>query len=45
MITLYHVPQSCSMRVLWLLKEMGVPFRVAEMPFDKTLRGPELLTL
>ena len=45
MITLYHVPQSRSMRVLWLLKEMDIPFRLIEMPFDKTLRGPEFLTL
>jgi glutathione S-transferase len=45
MITLHHVPQSRSMRVLWLLNELGVDFRVVEHPFDKSLRQPEFLTL
>jgi len=45
MITLHHVPQSRSMRVLWLLHELGVPFRVQEHAFDKSLRAPEFLSL
>ena len=45
MITLHHVPQSRSMRVLWLLHEMDVPFQVRNYPFDKTLRSPEYLSL
>lgn len=45
MITLHHVPQSRSMRVLWLLHELGVEFRVVEHPFDKSLRAPEFLSL
>lgn len=45
MITLHHVPQSRSMRVLWLLNELGVEFRVVQYPFDKSLRQPEFLTL
>ena len=45
MITLHHVPQSRSMRVLWLLYELGVDFRVVEHPFDKSLRAPEFLSL
>ncbi|WP_101068270.1 glutathione S-transferase family protein [Roseovarius salinarum] len=45
MITLHHVPQSRSMRVLWLLHELDVDFRVVEHPFDKSLRSPEFLTL
>jgi glutathione S-transferase len=44
MITLYHVPQSRSMRVLWLLKELDVEFQVVEMPFDGSLRSEEFLT-
>ena len=45
MITLHHVPQSRSMRVLWLLHELGVEFRVVERAFDKSLRAPEFLSL
>lgn len=45
MITLYHVPQSRSMRVLWLLNELDVEFQLVEMPFDKSLRRPEFLSL
>lgn len=45
MITLHHVPQSRSMRVLWLLHELEVAFRVVERPLDKSLRDPEFLTL
>lgn len=45
MITLHHVPQSRSMRVLWLLHELGADFRVVEHAFDKSLRGPEFLSL
>lgn len=45
MITLHHVPQSRSMRVLWLLHELEVEFQVVEHPFDKSLRRPEFLTL
>ncbi|RKF14993.1 glutathione S-transferase family protein [Roseovarius spongiae] len=45
MITLHHVPQSRSMRVLWLLNELDAEFRVVEHPFDRSLRSPEFLTL
>ena len=38
MIRLHHVPQTRSMRCLWLLHELGVGFEVIEYPFDKTLR-------
>lgn len=44
-IRLHHVPQSRSMRTLWLLHELGVPFEVVEWPFDKTLRSAEYLAL
>ncbi|WP_299370244.1 glutathione S-transferase family protein [uncultured Tateyamaria sp.] len=45
MITLHHCPQSRSMRTLWLLLELDVPFQVVEHPFDKSLRRPEFLSL
>ena len=45
MIRLHHVPQSRSMRTLWLLHELAVPFEVQEWPFDKTLRGADYLAL
>lgn len=45
MIVLHHVPQSRSMRVLWLLHELDIPFAVRVHPFDKTLRSPEYLIL
>jgi glutathione S-transferase len=45
MITLHHCHESRSMRVLWLLEELGVPFRVVVHPFDKSLRAAEYLSL
>lgn len=38
---LWHVPQARSMRVLWLLYEIGCPFRLHELSFfDRSLREP-----
>ncbi|MGR3378217.1 glutathione S-transferase family protein [Salipiger abyssi] len=45
MIRLHHVPESRSMRVLWLLYELEVPFELVLRPFDKSLRAEEYLTL
>ncbi len=45
MIVLHHAAQTRSMRTLWLLLELDVPFEVRHYPFDKTLRDPEFLTL
>ncbi|MFT5869697.1 MAG: glutathione S-transferase [Paracoccaceae bacterium] len=45
MIRLHHCPQSRSMRSLWLLHELGIPFELIEWPFDKTLRSLEFLAL
>ena len=33
MILLHHAPESRSMRVLWLLNELGVEFEVATYEF------------
>jgi len=45
MIRLHHVPESRSMRTLWLLNEIGLDFEVIEWPFDKSLRTDEFLAL
>jgi len=45
MIRLHHCPQSRSMRVLWLLNELGVDFEVVTHAFDKSLREPGYLRL
>lgn len=33
MITLYHAPGTRSLRVLWLLEELGLPYRLARVDF------------
>ncbi|WP_226621183.1 glutathione S-transferase family protein [Alloyangia pacifica] len=43
MIRIHHVPQSRSMRVLWLLEELGLPFELVTERFDKSLRREEYL--
>jgi glutathione S-transferase len=45
MITLHHCPQTRSMRTLWLLHELDLPFQLRSYPFDRTLRAPEFLSL
>jgi len=41
-MTLYSCPETRSMRSLWLLNELGVPFELVSMPFDhKFLRAKE----
>ncbi|MBX7201289.1 MAG: glutathione S-transferase family protein [Rhodospirillaceae bacterium] len=41
-LKLYHAPETRSMRSLWLLHELGVPFELITMPFEHTyLRTPE----
>jgi glutathione S-transferase len=45
-ITLHHCPETRSMRSLWLLNELGLPFTLNEMPFDhKFLRTREYLAV
>lgn len=44
MITLHHCHETRSMRVLWLLNELGVSFELRVHPFDKSLRNPEFLS-
>ncbi len=44
-LVLHHVPQTRSMRTLWLLHELGVAFDCVTHPFDKSLRSPAFLAL
>jgi len=37
MLKLYHCPETRSMRSLWLLHELQVPFELVEMPFDLSM--------
>lgn len=33
MITIHHVPRSRSMRIVWLMEELGAEYRVEKVPF------------
>nr|WP_085309628.1 glutathione S-transferase [Planktotalea arctica] len=44
-IVLHHCPQTRSMRSLWLLYELEVPFQIALHSFDQSLRDPAYLAL
>lgn len=44
MITLHHIPYSRSMRIMWLLEEMGLQYDVARYSItDGSLRDPAYL--
>jgi len=43
--TLYHVPTSRSLRVLWALEEMGVTVEVRSLGPRPHLQGPEYLAI
>lgn len=45
MIRLHHCHQTRSMRTLWLLHELDIPFEVSVYPFDETLRGEAFAAL
>lgn len=45
MIRLHHCTQARSMRVLWLLHELGLEFEVVTHGFDKSLRDPDYLKI
>lgn len=45
MIRLHHCHETRSMRTLWLLHELDVPFEVVTHGFDKSLRTPDYLAL
>jgi glutathione S-transferase len=41
MLTIYHVPRTRSLRVIWLCEEMGVPYEVKQETFGQP--SPEFL--
>ena len=46
MITLYHAPKTRSFGVLWLLEELGVPFELKRLDFEKNEhKAPAFLKL
>lgn len=40
MIKLYHAPWSRSVRVLWLLEELGLPYDLVSAPLEPTVPRP-----
>lgn len=42
MITLYHSPRTRSVRILWLLEELGVPYELKTLRFTpEEIKSPE----
>jgi glutathione S-transferase len=45
-LTLYYAPQSRSMTALWLLEELGEPYKLEVLHFDDgSMRTPEYLAI
>jgi glutathione S-transferase len=46
MIKIYHSRRARSVRVIWLLEELGVPYEIEPLAFKReTLKSPEYLKL
>ncbi len=43
MITVYHLNESRSVRILWLLEELDVPYEIVRFEREATRRAPEEL--
>lgn len=39
MVTLYHAPQSRSSRMIWLLEELGTPYRIQPVSIFRQMSG------
>ncbi len=44
-IELWHCADSRSLRVLWTLEELGLPYRLHTLPFPPRVRAPDFLAL
>jgi glutathione S-transferase len=45
-ILVYHIPQTRSERVVWLLEEMGMPYSIRRLSYrDRDMRKPEFLAI
>ena len=40
MLTVYHLNESRSVRILWLLEEIGAPYQIVRFERDATRRAP-----
>ena len=40
MIVLYHAPRTRSVRIHWLLEELGIPYRLEVLDFVLPASGP-----
>jgi glutathione S-transferase len=45
MITVFHAPRTRSLRVLWMLEEMGLPYRVRPVDFPRHYADEEFVRL
>ncbi len=46
MIKVYHAPNTRSVRIVWLLEELGLPYEVKHLAFDpKDLQSEEYLAI
>lgn len=45
MVTLYHAPNTRSLRVLWTLEEMGATADVKSLPFPPRVKQPDFLSV
>ena len=43
MLELYHCPDARSFRCLWLLEELGVPYRLHQLAFPPRFKAPDYL--
>ncbi|MEN8182638.1 MAG: glutathione S-transferase [Myxococcota bacterium] len=39
MLTVYHAPRTRSVRILWLLEELGTPYRLQKVEFVPPAKG------
>src|SRR5215831_4969348 len=45
MITVFHAPRTRSLRVLWMLEEMGLPYQVRPVDFPRHYADEEFMRL